>query len=116
MSFLTRLFSILALLALSACGGGGSDAGTPPFGGGGDSGGTTTTPAAADLVLTLSASNVANNGTETVVASAIAIDGNRNTVAGVPVTISVDSNAVATPSGTKTDDKGTLTEIGRAHV
>lgn len=108
MSFLTRLLSILALLALSACGGGGSDAGTPPFGSGGGSGGTTTTPAAADLVLTLSASNVANNGTETVVASAIAIDGNRNTVAGVPVTISVDSNAVATPSGTKTDDKGTV--------
>jgi hypothetical protein len=95
-------------LALVGCGGGG-DSGRPGFGGApGTDGGTTTvrTPEAADLVLVLSATNVANNGTESVVATATAIDGNRSTVAGVPVAISVNSNAIATPKSTKTDAGG----------
>ncbi len=114
MKTLQRLLSILAVLALAACGGGGGSAGTSPLGPGasGGTGGTTTTPtvvpAAADLVFLLSASSVANSGAETVVATATAIDGNRNTVTGVPVTVSVNSNAVVTPAGTKTDDKGQL--------
>ena len=44
-------------------------------------------------------------------ARATAIDTNRNAVAGVPVTISVNSNAIATPSGTITGPDGTLTAI-----
>lgn len=111
MNLLQRLISILALLALAACGGGGGNAGTPPFGGGSGPGPGTgnPTPAAADLVLTLSASSIANSGNETVVATAIAIDGSRNTVAGVPVTVSVDSDGVVTPGGTVTAANGQLT-------
>jgi hypothetical protein len=96
-------------LALVGCGGGGGNSGAPGFGGTPGTGGVTTTvrtPEAADLVLVLSASNVANNGTESVVATATAIDGNRSTVAGVPVAISVNSNAIATPKSTKTDAGG----------
>lgn len=101
------MLSVLAMLAVVACGGGGGDPGTPPFGDGGDDGGST--PTAADVVLVLSASTVANNGSETIVATATAIDANRNTVAGVPVTIRVDNGGVATPSGTVTGDAGTVT-------
>jgi hypothetical protein len=60
-------------------------------------------------VFVLSATTVANSGTETVVATATAIDASRNTVAGVPVTISVDNDGVVTPSGPVTGTAGTLT-------
>lgn len=102
---------MVALLALAACGGGGGDSGSTPFGGGsgGGTGGTGgKTPSATDLVLLLSASNLASNGSETVVATATAIDANRNTVAGVPVVVSVDANGVVTPESTTTDATGRL--------
>ncbi len=111
MTHIKRLLAVLALLFLAACGGGGG--GTSAFGGDagtGTGGGTgAVTPSAADLVLTLSANSVANNGTESVVATAIAIDANRNTVAGVPVTVSVNGNAVSTPSGATTGAEGSVT-------
>ncbi len=110
MKMLKRLFCTLALVTLAACGGGGGSAGTPPFGN--DPGSPTqpsSTASASDMVLTLSAASVANTGSETVVATATAIDGNRNTISGVPVTISVDSNAVATISGTTTNTSGQVT-------
>jgi hypothetical protein len=116
MMTLKRLFSMLALLALTACGGGSgtSENSTPPFGGPGSDGGTGgggggTTPTASALVLTLSAASIANDGTQTVVATATALDANRNAVAKVPLTIAVDSNAIATASGTETDDAGIVT-------
>lgn len=115
MNLLTRLFSILALLVLAACGGGsgggspfGGDAGSGSGGGGGSTGSGTN---AADLVVTLSAATIANVSGATATATVTAIDANRNAVAGVPVTLSVDANAVLTPSGTKTDDKGQLTAV-----
>jgi hypothetical protein len=107
MALLKRLLSILAVLTVAACGGGGENAGTPPFGSGsGSGGGSTSAPSAADLVFVLSATSVSNNGAETVVATATAIDANRNTISGVPVTISADSNAVVTAQGTTTDANG----------
>ena len=110
MMILRRIASMVVLLALAACGGGGGESGTTPFGGGsgGGTGGGGKTPTAADLVLLLSASNLASNGTETVVATATAIDANRNTVAGVPVVVSVDANGVVTPESTTTDLTGRL--------
>ena len=100
------------VLALAGCGGGGGASGTAPFGtgsSGGTGGGTTVVvPSAADLVLVLGANSVFNTGSETVVATAIAIDGNRNTVAGVPVVVSVNSNAVSTPKSRVTDTSGRL--------
>jgi hypothetical protein len=62
-----------------------------------------------DLVLTLSSPTVANTGSETVVATAIALSGSRNVIAGVPVTISVNNNAVVAPNGSVTDTAGQLT-------
>jgi hypothetical protein len=116
MNLVKRFISVLALLTLAACGGGSNGAGDPPFGGvdgggngGGNGGGGGATPTAADVVLVLNAASIANDGTQTVVATATALDANRNALAKVPLVISVDSNAVATASGTVTDDTGVVT-------
>lgn len=122
----------LILAALTAsCGGGGGNAGTSPFGNGsgtavgsaggsasgaasGASGaasdaGTTAPPTASDLSLTLSATNVDNSGTKTVMATATAVDAQRNTLSAVPVLFSVDNNAVAQVAGAATGTDGTST-------
>jgi hypothetical protein len=114
MNLVKRFISVLALLTLAACGGGDNGAGDPPFGGpgggsGGGNGGGGNPPVAADVVLVLNAASIANDGTETITATATALDANRNALAKVPLVISVDSNAVSTASGTVTDDKGVVT-------
>lgn len=64
---------------------------------------------ASDLVLALSSTTVSTSGAESVTATAIALDANRNAIAGIPVTLSVDSNAVATIGGAVTDASGRVT-------
>lgn len=108
MKLIKYLLAGLAALALASCGGGGGSAGTPGFGGGGGGGGTGTN-APADLVLVLSSSTVANSGLETVTATVTAVDANRNTVAGVPVSFSVDNNAILSASESTTDTAGRVT-------
>ena len=98
----SRWVTALAVCALAACGGGGENAGTSVFGT------AASAPKAADLVLVLSAGSVANNGTESVVATVTAIDVNRNALAGIPVTVGVDSNGIVTPGGTATNAQGVL--------
>lgn len=74
---------------------------------------TTTGPVASDLTLALSGSTLNNGGTNTITATVIAVDGNRNVLPGIPVTIKVDASAVAQVSSAVTDVNGTLTaEIG----
>lgn len=65
-------------------------------------------PVAADLSLTLSAGTLNNSGTATIVARAVAVDSNRNAVAGIPVTFRVDNSAVANVNGTVTDASGVV--------
>lgn len=66
-------------------------------------------PVAADLSLTLSAPTLTNSGTSVVVATATAVDGNRNAVSGIPITIGVDSSALAVVSGPTTNANGVVT-------
>ena len=63
----------------------------------------------ADLILTTSSVQIANTGSGSVGITVKAIDANRNTVPGVPVSISVDAGAVVTGAGAKTDANGTVT-------
>ncbi len=111
MSFLKALGAVALTLVLIGCGGGSSgEAGTSPFGTGSGTGSTgTTTPTASDLNLSLSATSVDNSGSKTVLATIVAVDAARNTVASVPVTVSVDNNAVAQVSGAVTGTNGSLT-------
>lgn len=95
---------------LSACGGGGGSAGDPTFPGtGGGTGGGTTGTTASDLVLTLSGASLPTDGTGSVLVTVYALDAKRNTMANVPVSISVDSNALVSTSDTKTDTSGVVT-------
>lgn len=97
---------------LSACGGGGGSAGDTVFPGGtggGTGGGTTTGPTAADLVVTLSGSSLPTDGTGSALVTVYAVDAKRNTIADVPVSISVDSNALVSTSASKTDASGVVT-------
>lgn len=94
---------------LSACGGGGGSAGDPTFPGtGGGTGGTPGTTAS-DLVLTLSGATLPTDGTGSVLVTVYALDAKRNTMANVPVSISVDANALVSTSDTKTDTSGVVT-------
>lgn len=97
--------AVTAAATLVACGGGGGsslygDGGTPP---------PSTGPTAADLTLQLDSNSITNSAGESVVATATAVDASRNALAGIPVQISVDSNAVATVSGSTTDTQGRVT-------
>jgi hypothetical protein len=98
---------------LVACGGDSDCTAPPPFEGEPvgecDGGGGSTSPRAADLSLALSAPSLANNGTSEITATVTAVDSNRNALADIPVTVSVDNNAVAAVSGSVTDDKGVVT-------
>jgi hypothetical protein len=105
-----RWLAVVVTAGLVACGGGG---------GGGDSlyddddgnggGGGSSVPTAADITLQLSANSVANSGTDVINVTVTAVDSSRNTAAGIPVQISVDNNAIATVSGSETNEQGRVT-------
>jgi hypothetical protein len=114
MRWFRAVTALVASVALMSCGGGGGSPGTSSFGSGsgggtgnGDGGGSSIE--AADISLALDATSVNNSGSKTVLATVTAVDAARNALAGVPVTISVDNNAVAQVSGTNTGSDGTLT-------
>jgi hypothetical protein len=64
---------------------------------------------ASDLTLSLSSSQLNNSGTQTVKVTAVAVDGNRNTIAGIPVTLAVNNGATIKVNGTTTDADGKVT-------
>ena len=95
-------------LALVACGGGsGNNAGTPVVGpgGGASSPSSAASAVAADLVVVLSKTTMTNSLTDSVTATVTSIDANRVVIGNVPVSFTVDANAVVTPAGTATDAK-----------
>lgn len=102
------ILSFTALLA--SCGGGGGSSGDDPFGNGSGngsgSGGTTTVT---DIVLTATPTLLANTGSETSTITATALDGSRNALSGVSVTLSVDSDAVLQVASSTTDTNGKVT-------
>lgn len=99
----------MCVLALVGCGGGSGSAGDPLLGGG------TPTPSPSSvtgIVVTLSSTNVANTGAETVTATVIALDANNNALRSVPVTLAADKNGVVTilgDAGSVTDASGRMT-------
>jgi len=96
---------------LAACGG---SPGTPPASGG-SSNAPSTSPTASDLVVTLSKAAISNNGSDQAKLSVSAVDASRNIVPSVPVSVTVDNNAIFTPSGGATTD-GTGTYSGQIGI
>ncbi|MGM9483684.1 hypothetical protein ACS5PN_20975 [Roseateles sp. NT4] len=71
---------------------------------------TSTNPQANDLTLTLSATNIDNSGSRTVVATATAVDSNRSALSGIPVQLAVtDTSAFIVTPTTQTDNNGQVT-------
>ena len=67
---------------------------------------TTPTTTAADLSLSLDKYTVSNSGSDTVVATVTAVDANRNVLAGVPVSFSVNNGATIAVTNSTTDASG----------
>lgn len=109
-------FALIASVVLAGCGGGGGSAGTPA--------GTTavvTTPAvvapttptavvpvAADFVFQLDKTTLVNTGGDRALLTVQAVDVSRNVVAGVPVSVVLDSDGVFSPLATLTDATGSF--------
>ena len=74
----------------------------------GTSGGSTGQQAN-DLVVLLNKTIVSNTGLETVTATVIALDTNRNAMSGIPVSVKVDSDAIANVSAATTSAAGIVT-------
>lgn len=91
---------------LASCGGG-TNAGTSVF----DQNGGTTTAQAADLLVVADSAQLSDTPSASANVTVTAVDASRNTVAGVPVTVAVDSGGVVTVSDTKTDSTGKITAV-----
>lgn len=103
---LKNLIATASVAVLAACGGGGGSAGTSPFvGGGTGTGGATAT---SDLIVTLNSAQIANTGSASATVSVTAINSARNTLAGIPVTISADGDAVVSVASPATGTDGVL--------
>lgn len=64
---------------------------------------------ASDLTLSVSSPTLTNSGTQTVTATVIAVDANRNTISNIPVTMSVDNSATIKVASPVTDEDGKVT-------
>ena len=108
MTIIKRVAVVLAAALAVGCGGGGGSAGVSVFDGPATPG-VTPAPVASDLSLALSSTSLPNNGSDRVTVTATAVDANRNALAGIPITISVDNGAVAAVTATTTDAQGVVT-------
>lgn len=68
---------------------------------------TATSPVATDLSIALNKATIGNSGSESVDVVVTAVDRNRNAVAGIDVSFTVDSNAVLVVGNAKTAADGT---------
>jgi hypothetical protein len=112
---MTRYFKLLVAFyfaaMLAACGGGGGSAGTTTTGGTGSGSTPTLTPTAlvADLAIYTDKTTIANSGTDKVVVTVVAVNANRNALAGASITVAADKNSVFAPDAASTDSAGTYT-------
>ncbi len=96
----TTAIALAATALLGACSAGGGP--TKPVTG-------TPTPTASDLVVSVDKSTIQDTGSDNATITVTAVDSSRNAVAGVPVTITPDRNAIVTASGTSTAATGVVT-------
>lgn len=102
MSHWKQLLAALALTSLVACGGGGGDAGTPGLGGG-------STGSVADVVIEPEADSIPNTGAKTLEVTITVVNADRVGLKDIPVSVSIDNDAIVSASTAKTDASGKLT-------
>ena len=68
-------------------------------------------PTASDISLVISAPVIPNSGNATVTATVTAVDSNRNTIAGIPITLRVDSDATIAVSSGVTNSAGVVSGV-----
>src|SRR6478672_11764065 len=90
-NMLKRFAVLLVISVITACGGADDESGAPPFG---SEDPASTAPTAASLVLQLDTATIDNSGAASVKATATATTAAGQAVTGVPVSFSVDNNAV----------------------
>jgi hypothetical protein len=106
-----RWFSVLAALALAACGGGsngGCDTAFSCGSGGGGGGGGSGGPTVAAVTVTTSLPSILSDGSNSATITALVRDASNNLIAGVPVTFTATSGGLAVAQGT-TDTSGAAT-------
>ena len=108
--YILNLLGGLLVAGLVGCGGGGGSAGTPATGTGGTSIPTVTDTAvvASDFIFELDKQSISTAGSDKALLTILAVDKNRNVLANVPVSISVDQGGVFSSSsaGTVTNATG----------
>lgn len=72
---------------------------------------TASSQRASDLIVTATPSTLLNSVANTATVTVTAVDANRNALAGIPVTLTVDNGATIAPSGTVTATGGKLTGV-----
>ncbi|RZT95116.1 carboxypeptidase-like regulatory domain-containing protein [Rivibacter subsaxonicus] len=102
------LVALAGAALMAACGGDGDGGCSLYTGGSGNSCGSTA-PTAANLIIALDKSSVANTGSDNVVATITATDANNNTVSGAGVLVTADAGAVVASSAATTGTDGKLT-------
>lgn len=96
----------LSLAVVTGCGGG-SNAGSSVFSPAPSASAPTATANA--LVISLSKSSLKDIASDTLTATITAIDASRNAIAGAPISVSVDGNAIVHVSGQSADQTGSVT-------
>lgn len=103
-NLLKNLIATTAVALLAACGGGGGGAGTSPF----SSAASSASASTSDLIVSLDSTQIANTGSAAATVSVTAIDASRNTLSGIPVSISADGGAILTVGSPTTGTNGVL--------
>ena len=113
--YLKLLTAFFVVVMLAACGGGGGSAGTTPTEGSSSGAPPAAGPGTAlvaDIAVYTDKVSISNAGTDKVTVTVVAVNVNRNAVAGATVGISADKNSVFQPSGDAvTDASGTYSGI-----
>lgn len=113
MKFIKIFMAAAVVAVLAACSGGGGNAGSTATSsniGTSVTNTITATVTAADFILGFDKTSIANSGTDKAILTIVALDASRNVVSGVPVQISVDSDAVFSGAvGVVTNAEGIFT-------
>lgn len=114
MRTISKLCAVVYFAMLAGCGGGGGSTGSTP-GGGGGGGGTDTPAAVSALIFDMGGKNsITNSGSDVATLTVTALDGNRNIMPGVTVTVAASDGVFEPVGGIVTNSSGKV--VGRIGI